>query len=38
MAERPLFIPAPESPELVKDISLRIAWHPGSRFPKRRKT
>jgi hypothetical protein len=29
MAERPLFIPAPESPHLVKDISLRITWHPG---------
>jgi hypothetical protein len=29
MAERPLFIPAPNSPELVKDISLRITWHPG---------
>jgi hypothetical protein len=29
MAERPLFIPAPNSSELVKDISLRITWHPG---------
>ena len=29
MAERPVFIPAPDSPELVKDISLRITWHPG---------
>jgi hypothetical protein len=29
MAERPIFIPAPESPELVKELSLRISWHPG---------
>jgi hypothetical protein len=29
MAERPLFIPAPDSAALVKEISLRITWHPG---------
>jgi uncharacterized protein DUF6977 len=29
MAERPLFVPAPACSELVKDISLRITWHPG---------
>lgn len=29
MAERPLFIPAPDSADLVKEISLRITWHPG---------
>jgi len=29
MAERPLFIPAPDSSELVQDVSLRITWHPG---------
>lgn len=29
MAERPIFVPAPESPELVKEIPMRLAWHPG---------
>jgi hypothetical protein len=29
MAERPSFIPAPDSPELVKEIPLRLTWHPG---------
>ena len=29
MAERPIFIPAPDSADLVKEISLRITWHPG---------
>ena len=29
MAERPLFIPAPDSADLVKEIPLRITWHPG---------
>lgn len=29
MAERPIFIPAPESPELVKELSMRLTWHPG---------
>lgn len=29
MAERPLFIPVPDSAELVKEISLRIMWYPG---------
>jgi hypothetical protein len=29
MAERPIFIPAPESPELVKELSMRLVWHAG---------
>jgi hypothetical protein len=29
MAERPIFIPAPDSPELVRELSLRFTWHPG---------
>lgn len=29
MAERPIFVPAPNDPELVKEIDLRLKWHPG---------
>jgi hypothetical protein len=29
MTERPIFIPAPESPELVKELPMRLTWHPG---------
>jgi len=29
MAERPIFVPAPNEPELVKEIYLRLKWHPG---------
>jgi hypothetical protein len=29
MAERPIFVPAPDDPELVKEIYLRLKWHPG---------
>ncbi|MCX6592692.1 MAG: hypothetical protein NTZ56_14315 [Acidobacteria bacterium] len=29
MAERPIFIPVPDSPELVRQISIRLVWHPG---------
>lgn len=29
MAERPIFVPAPDSPELVKQLSMRLTWHPG---------
>jgi hypothetical protein len=29
MAERPIFIPAPDSTELVKQLSMRLTWHPG---------
>jgi hypothetical protein len=28
VAERPVFIPAPESLELVRQISCRFAWNP----------
>ena len=29
MAERPIFMPAPESPELVNELFVSIKWHPG---------
>jgi hypothetical protein len=29
MAERPIFVPAPGVPELVKQISFRLIWSPG---------
>jgi hypothetical protein len=29
MAERPIFLPAPNTPELVKEISCQIVWNPG---------
>jgi hypothetical protein len=29
MAERPIFVPAPEAPELVHEIFLRMKWHSG---------
>lgn len=37
MAERPIFIPAPESPELVKELSVRLTWHPGFAPSQKRK-
>jgi len=29
MAERPVFIPAPEAPELVREVFLPLTWHSG---------
>lgn len=29
MAERPIFVPVPDEPELVKEIYLHLKWHPG---------
>jgi hypothetical protein len=29
MAERPIFVPAPDSPELVKEVFFPIKWHSG---------
>jgi hypothetical protein len=29
MAERPIFIPAPDSPELVRELPIRLVWNPG---------
>lgn len=29
MAERPVFVPAPHSPELVEERYFKIRWHPG---------
>lgn len=37
MAERPIFIPAPESPELVKELFLHLTWHPGFALSQKKK-
>jgi len=37
MAERPLFIPTPNGPELVKELILRLVWHPGFAASQKRK-
>ena len=29
MAERPIFIPTPNSPRLVREVFLQLTWHPG---------
>ncbi len=29
MAERPIFVPSPDTPELVKEIPCQIEWNPG---------
>jgi hypothetical protein len=29
MAERPVFVPSPDRPELVREIFLSLRWHPG---------
>jgi hypothetical protein len=29
MAERPIFVPAPDSPELVRELPMRLVWNPG---------
>jgi len=29
MAERPIFVPAPNSPELVREVFFQIKWHSG---------
>ena len=29
MAERPIFIPVPDSPALVKELTIRLTWNPG---------
>jgi hypothetical protein len=29
MAERPIFLPVPDEPELVKELNLRLTWHSG---------
>jgi len=29
MAERPIFVPSPDSPELVKEIFCQLEWNPG---------
>jgi hypothetical protein len=37
MAERPIFIPAPESPELVKELTMQLTWHPGFAVSQKKK-
>ena len=37
MAERPIFIPDPESPELVKELFLHLTWHPGFALSQKKK-
>jgi len=37
LAERPIFIPAPDSPELVKELSIQLTWHPGFAPSQKRK-
>ena len=37
MAERPLFVPAPGSRGLVKQVTLRMKWHPGFSISQKRK-
>src|SRR5713101_1701198 len=37
MAERPIFIPAPDSPELVKELMIRLTWHPGFAVSQKKK-
>lgn len=29
MAERPIFVPVPDDPELVKELYFRLSWHAG---------
>ena len=29
MAKRPIFVPTPDSTELVKEIFFNLKWHPG---------
>jgi len=29
MAERPIFVPVPDDPELVKELYFRLSWNPG---------
>lgn len=29
MAERPIFVPCPDDPQLVREVFLQIAWHSG---------
>jgi hypothetical protein len=38
MAERPIFIPAPDSPELVKELPMRLVWNPGFAPIQKKKT
>jgi hypothetical protein len=37
MAERPIFIPAPESPELVTELMIRLTWNPGFAVSQKKK-
>ena len=37
MVERPVFIPAPDSPNLVKEVFFELTWHPGFAVAQKRK-
>jgi hypothetical protein len=37
MAERPIFIPSPEGPELIRELSMHLTWHPGFALSQKRK-
>lgn len=37
MAERPIFLPAPESSNLVKEVMMPLKWHPGFAVTQKRK-
>jgi hypothetical protein len=37
MAERPIFIPVPEGPELVKELMILRRWHPGFALSQKKK-
>ncbi len=37
MAERPIFVPVPDSLELVQQIPMRLTWHPGFAVSQKKK-
>ncbi len=37
MAERPIFIPAPDSLELIREIPMSLTWHPGFAVSQKKK-
>jgi len=38
MAERPLFIPVPQGPELVRKVSVEFHWYPGMALSQKQKS
>jgi len=37
MTERPIFVPAPDSPRLVKELVMEFTWHPGFALSQKKK-